>query len=107
MFTRVHIEDCEKGVVVTSASTGPVQFYGCEISASDASVLLEQGISSKLMMQQCTVNKGEVKGLGGDLIVSDTDFNNDAPQVYIGSDARAILTGNRFAKKADINNQSL
>ena len=59
------------------------------------------------MMQQCTVNKGEVKGLGGDLIVSDTDFNNDAPQVYIGSDARAILTGNRFAKKADINNQSL
>ena len=107
MFTRAHIEDCEKGVVVTSASTGPVQFYGCEISASDAAVLLEQGISSKLMMQQCTVNKGEVKGLGGDLIVSDTDFNNDAPQVYIGSDARAILTGNRFAKKADINNQSL
>lgn len=43
MFTRVHVEDCERGVVVTSSSTGPVQLYGCEISASDEAVLMEEG----------------------------------------------------------------
>lgn len=107
MFTRVHIEDCERGVVVTSSSTGPVQLYGCEISASDEAVLMEEGVSAKLMMQQCTVNKGAVNSLGGDLMASDTDFNNDTPQIYIGSDARTILTGNRFAKTAEVKNQSL
>lgn len=107
MFTRARIEDCRNGVVVTSASTGPVQLYGCEISASDEAILMEQGVSAKLMMQQCTVSQGAVNSLGGDFVASDTDFNNAAPQIYIGSDARTILTGNRFAKTADIRNQSL
>lgn len=106
MFTRAQIEDCENGVVVASAE-GPVQLYGCDISARKAALLIESGTSAKLMLQQCTIGSGAVNSLGGDFIASDTDFNNDAPQIYIGSDARTILTGNRFAKKADIKNQSL
>jgi len=107
MFTRMKIENCKRGVVLTPSCAGPVQLYGCGISASLEAVLMEKGVSSKLLMQQCTIEKGVVNSSGGDLIVSDTDFNNDAPQVSIGSDARTILTGNRFAEEADINNQSL
>lgn len=106
MFTRAHIEDCENGVVVVS-SDGPVQLYGCDISARKSALLMESGSSVRVMMQQCKVIGGAVNSMGGDLIASDTDFNNDAPQIFIGSDARTILTGNRFAKTADIKNQSL
>ena len=42
------------------------------------------------MMQQCTVNKGEVKGLGGDLIVSDTDFMPTINQLVRKPRERAI-----------------
>ena len=38
MFTRVEMENCENGIVVSSAD-GPVQLYGCEISARENAVL--------------------------------------------------------------------
>lgn len=106
MFTRAHIEDCENGVAVVSAE-GPVQLYGCDISAKQAAIYTESGASPRVMLQQCAIRNGAVNCLGGDFIASDTDFDNGTPQIYIGSDARTILTGNRFAKTADIKNQSL
>lgn len=106
MFTRAHIEDCENGVAVASAG-GPVQLYGCDISARQTAVSTESGASPRVMLQQCVIREGAVNCLGGDFMASDTDFDNAAPQIYIGSDARTILTGNRFAKAADIKNQSL
>ena len=106
MFTRVEMENCENGIVVSSAD-GPVQLYGCEISARENAVLMESGSSSRLMMEQCTVKGGAVNSMSGDFVASDCDFNNTTPQVFIGSDARCILKGNRFAKKADVQNNSL
>lgn len=103
MFTRVNTVDCGSGIVVLPGVNGPVQFYDCQVHGKSESVGMRDGVSSKLLMQQCHV-KGAVYALGGDFISNNGDFASD---VHIGSKARTIFTGNRFSDGAKIDNRSL
>lgn len=107
MFTRIKAIDCENGFVIGANTAGIVQLYDCEVNASANAVLIDEAASTKLMTQQCIFNSGKVVALGGTFTATDSDFNNNAPQISIDSNSRTILTGNRFAKTMDIRNESM
>jgi hypothetical protein len=107
MFTRIKTEDCDNGIVIADGVGSTAQFYACDIDASSDAIRVNRETSVKVMTHQCTIQSGKVNILGGIYASTDGDFNNDAPQVFINAYARAVLTGNRFAKGADIQNHSL
>ena len=109
MFTNVTITNCENGIVVGDGvdAGAAAQFYNCEISARKDAIKISEKTSLKLMTQQCKILNGQVNVLGGIYVAVDSDFNNEPPQVSTGSNARMILSGNRFAKTADIKDGSL
>ncbi|GAB6012252.1 glycosyl hydrolase family 28-related protein [Viscerimonas tarda] len=107
MFSGVNVDNCENGLVVGSGEGSIVQLIDWNINASKNAVQVENNASKKVMMQQCTVANGKVIALGGVLMPTNCDFNNSAPQITIGSGARAIITGNRFAQGVDIVNNSM
>jgi len=107
MFTRVNITNCENGFVVAPDIAGVLQLYACNIDATRDAILLNEGSTTRLLTQECTVSKGAVCIKDGMYTASDCDFNNKKPQVVIGSNARTILTGNRFALGTDVSNNSL
>jgi hypothetical protein len=107
MFTRIKIENCDRGIVIGGSAASVAQFYDCEIAASGEAIRTEKNVSTKLLTQQCKIISGKVNIEGGVYTSIDGDFNNPAPQVTIGAFARTILTGNRFASAADIKNNSL
>jgi len=108
MFADVKITDCDQGIIVgEGAGTGAAQFYGCEISALQDAIVTADKSSLKLMTQQCKIQSGQVNIDGGIYTSVDGDFNNTPPQVSTGPGARMILSGNRFAQTAEINNRSI
>jgi hypothetical protein len=107
MFAQVKIDGCERGIVIEEKSGATAQFYGCEISARQEAIGITGKSSLKLMTQQCKIHQGEVNLHGGIYVSVDGDFNNEPPQLSTGSNARMILTGNRFAKPVEINDHSL
>ena len=107
MFTHVRITDCDQGIVVGKEAGSTAQIFDCEISARQDAIKIEDGASLKLMCQQSKIHNGQVNIQGGIYVSVDGDFNNEPPQISTGVSARMILTGNRFAKPAEIDNRSL
>jgi len=107
MFTHVRITDCDHGIVVGKGCGGVAQFYDCEISVRNDAITIPEETSPKLMTQQCKILKGKVNIQGGIYVSVDGDFHNEPPQVSIGTNARMILSGNRFAEPAEIIDRSL
>lgn len=107
MFTGVEAKNCENGVVIADETGAIVQLYDWKINASNDAVLINENTSTKILMQQSEITSGRVNAKGGVFMPADCDFNNAAPQIVIGSNARAIITGNRFASEPDIKNNSL
>src|SRR6185295_12918884 len=56
---------------------------------------------------QSDIHKGAVNVSGGTFTATDCDFNNPAPQISITKNARAIITGNRFAQTVQIAESSI
>jgi len=106
MFTQVNAVNCDTGFVVGPNTSGGVQFHTCTIDANVNAVEVSASSSSRFMMQQCTFTKGAVTVSGGIFTASDCDFNNAAPQVLLATNARGIVTGNRFKTAAQIQNKS-
>ncbi|RXZ80067.1 carbohydrate-binding protein [Paenibacillaceae bacterium] len=106
MFTNVRVEKSETGIAIDADNTGVVQLSGCDIDAATTAILAAVSPNSKILMQQCKINNGEVNIQGGAFVVSDSDFNNAAPQVIIDEEARANIIGNRFKEEAQIDNNS-
>ena len=107
MFTHIRITDCDHGIVVGKGVGSTAQFYDCEISSRQNAIKIDGEASLKLMTQQCKIHSGKVNILGGIFVSVDGDFNNEQPQISTGIKARMILSGNRFAKPAEIDDRSL
>lgn len=107
MYSRVDIIDCCNGITVGPGTLSPVQLHTCTISASQNAITTDAASKVKLMMQHCTVNAGQVIVSGGTWTASDCDFNDDTKPITIGANARAILTGNRFADVSMVKDHSL
>ena len=107
LFTHIRITDCDRGIIAGQGTSSTAQFYDCEISASQEAINVNDNASLKLMMQQCKIHNGKVNITGGIFVSVDGDFNNKRPQISTGTNTRMILSGNRFAQAAEIDDRSL
>ncbi|MFB9278826.1 glycosyl hydrolase family 28-related protein [Cohnella cellulosilytica] len=106
MFTRVRIAGAETGIAVGPDTAGAVQAYGVEIEASGDAIAVDPASKTRLLLRESVVKSGRVAIGGGTFSASDSDFDNAAPQIAVGEEARSLLTGNRFKEEADIDNRS-
>lgn len=102
MCTGIKTVKCETGIAVHNSASGVVQLHTCSLDATKNAILVDESASTRLMVLQSDINKGEVNVNGGTFTVTDCDFNNPAPQISITKSARAIITGNRFAQAVQI-----
>jgi hypothetical protein len=102
MCTGIKTVNCETGIAVRNSASGVVQLHTCSLNATKNAILVEESASTRLMILQSEINSGAVNVSGGTFTVTDCDFNNPAPQISITKSARAIITGNRFAKPVQI-----
>ena len=107
MFTQTGITGCDHGIVVGKGVRNTAQFYDCEITARQDAIQIPEEASLKLMCQQCKIHSGKVNINGGVYVSADGDWNNEPPQISAGTNARMLLSGNRFAKPAEIIDRSL
>lgn len=107
MFARCKTVSCETGVAIASGTSGTAQFHTCTIAGNLNSITTNAASTTRTMLEQCTITKGNVDIGGGTLVASDNDFNNNQPQIALGNNSRGIITGNRFSKGVSIQNNSL
>ncbi|GAB6012251.1 glycosyl hydrolase family 28-related protein [Viscerimonas tarda] len=108
MFTRFNVDNCVNGVVVADGTPGIIHLNNWTINATSNAVLVNPNAATKVMMEQCLVNQGRVNMKGSVLLANNNDFNNGAPHITIGTNARANITGNRFSSgEPDIQNNSM
>jgi hypothetical protein len=107
MFTKITTLNCDTGILVAPKASGTIQFHTSDIDAAKSAVNVDSTSAAKLMMQQCNIARGNVNIGGGIFTASDCDFNNTAPQVFLGTNGRGLLTGNRFSTVPQIQNNSI
>jgi len=107
MFYDYKFTNCDFGFYFVPGIGGVVQIQGCTFDTKLASVYAPLDNSTKIIMNQNTIEKGAVDIRGGMTTITGCDFNNDPDQIRLGANVRAIVTGNRFAKEVSIKNVSL
>ncbi|RXZ82005.1 carbohydrate-binding protein [Paenibacillaceae bacterium] len=105
MFTKVSIDQSETGILVGPNTGGVVQLSATSINAVNA-IAVDATSQTRIAMQQGTVAAGTVNINGGTFTASNSDFNNAAPQIVLGTEARGNIVGNRFASPVNIVNNS-
>jgi len=106
-FSQINIEQAQKGIHLSSSSTGPVMFHTCSIDAGQHAVLNEG--TSKVLMQSCDFQQGKVQANNGYLVIVDSDFNDTrTPQhIEIGPSVKCVsILSNRFESTPRIVNYS-
>ncbi|OXS61755.1 hypothetical protein B1A99_03865 [Cohnella sp. CIP 111063] len=106
MFTRVRITGAENGITVGPGTAGAIQAYGVEIDAAKDAISVDPTSKTRLLLRESIVKSGKVAIGGGTFSASDSDFDNAAPQIAVGEEARSLLTANRFKEEAGIDNRS-
>jgi hypothetical protein len=106
MFTQVHIAGAENGVLVGPGAVGAIQLDAFDIQATDHAIVADPSSKSQVFIDQSTIRQGMVDIEGGTLDALDSDFDNAAPQIRLGPEARGIIAGNRFKKPVQIDNSS-
>lgn len=107
MCTGIKTVKCETGIAVRNSASGVVQLHTCSLEATKNAILVDESASTRLMILQSEIKAGAVNVSGGTFTATDCDFNNPAPQISIMKNARAVLTGNRFAHAVQINETSI
>lgn len=109
MFARCTTINCATGLAIGggSSTNGALQLHTCTFGGSIDAITADPTCVARIMLQQCTVTGGNVNIGGGTFAASDCDFNNKAPQITLGANARGIITGNRFQNGVSIVNNSL
>jgi len=106
MFTRIRIAGADNGIVVGPDSAGSVQAYAVEIEAKDEAISLDPTAKTRFLLRESAVKSGRVSIGGGTFSASDSDFDNAAPQMSVETEARVLLTGNRFKEPERLDNRS-
>lgn len=107
MFHRIKADNCEYGLFVPAYCGGSVQLTDCDIEASQYAIGIDPNASTRVLINQCRIASGKIEALGGSLVMMNSEVNNNSPQVVIGADARAIISGNTFARQVKIENNSM
>lgn len=107
MCTGIKTVKCETGIAVHNSASGVLQLHTCSLDATKNAILVDESASTRVMMLQSDIQKGAVNVSGGTFTVTDSDFNNAAPQISITKNARAIITGNRFAQPVQVVESSI
>ena len=107
MFHNINMENCEYGIFAPKNASGILSLCNSKIQANKYAIAIDEGAALRMFTNQCTISSGKVNILGGTFTLTESDVNNAAPQITIGPDARAIITGNRFAEEATIDNHSM
>lgn len=107
LMARIHTVDCETGLFAAAGTSGVIELHSCELAGDATAIATEKTSSTKILMQQSTVQKGKVTIAGGTLSAADCDFNNAAPQIALGANGRGLITGNRFKEQTSISNNSI
>lgn len=108
MFYEYKFTDCDYGFYLEGTPGGIIQLQGCEFNTKVASLFAPSvNNNTKIIMNQCTINKGAVDVRGGLVSIVGCDFNNESDQIIIGEKARGIITGNRFEKEINIKDVSM
>ncbi|MBQ7727275.1 MAG: discoidin domain-containing protein [Clostridia bacterium] len=108
MFADIEITGCETGIWIAPGTADTVQFTGCTIDA-DTAILVDASSTTRVLFNQSTVLRGEVRIEGGIFNATDCDFNNSKASAHltIGTFGSANLTSNRFAGSMNVKNDSL
>jgi uncharacterized protein YjdB len=107
MCVGIKTVKCETGIAVENSASGVLQLHTCSLDATKNAIRVDQSSSTRLMILQSDIIKGAVNVSGGTFTATDCDFNNPAPQISVTKNARAILTGNRFAQAVQIVESSI
>lgn len=107
MFYDYKFTNCDYGFYLAPGIGGVVQIQGCAFDTNLASVYAPLDNTTKIIMNQNTIEKGTVDIRGGVTTITGCDFNNEPDQIRLGANVRAIVTGNRFAKPVSIKDVSL
>lgn len=107
MFHKINIIDCDYGVFIPAGAGNTVQFSDCLIKANKYAIASDGQATTRIFFNQCKVISGKVETLGGTLVLTDSDLNNETPHITLGANARGIITGNRFDGDPDIQNKSM
>ena len=107
LFSKIHIDDCDNGFVISPGVGATLHMMGCDISTNQNAITTDKEASTRVMMQSCEIKEGEININGGILSCTSCDFNNSSPQIHIGTNAQYIITGNRFKEACNIDNKSL
>lgn len=107
MFHQIDAVNCEYGLFIPQGAGGIIQLTDCSLQATKYAVGADAGSSTRILMNQCIIASGKIEVQGSTLDIINSDINNDAPQIIIGAESRAIITGNRFAGDIKIDNQSM
>lgn len=102
-FTHVNTPGCQTGVHLEKGATGPASFQECSLEGSNLAILTDVDASSPIHLTNCQVH-GQTQVNGGQLIAAGNTFDQN---VYIGSNARTLFSGNTLENSAQVENKSL
>ncbi|MDP4240097.1 MAG: glycosyl hydrolase family 28-related protein [Bacteroidota bacterium] len=104
MFYEYKFTNCDYGFYFAPGAGGVIQIQGCTFDTNLASIYAPLDNSTKIIMNQSTINRGPADIRGGMTTIAGCDFNDS---IRLGANTRAIVTGNRFSKTASIKDVSL
>ncbi|MDR1763095.1 MAG: discoidin domain-containing protein [Dysgonamonadaceae bacterium] len=108
MFYEYKFKNCDYGFWFDKAAGGVVQIQGCEFDANTAAIYAPSTNNTKILMNQNVIKKGAINIQGGLASLVKNDFESeDVPQVILGANARATLTGNYRANNSPVSVKNL
>jgi hypothetical protein len=107
MFTNITAENCENGFVLAPNVASVLHINNCDLNVQKAAVISDEAATTRILLHQTRIQNGTVTILGGVLSSSDSDYDNAAPQIIIGNNAAADITGNRFKDPVQIQSNSM
>jgi hypothetical protein len=107
MYYDCTFDNCDYGFYLNNDPKGIIQIQGCKFNTKIASVYTPPASTAKVLLNQCIVGQGALDLRGGIISVTGCELNNEPDQIVLSSNARAIITGNKFKKETSVKNISL
>ena len=96
MFANCNIRDCNSALSIGKINSGQIQFHTSTFKGNQYAVLTYEASDVRLMMQKCTISRGEIWWPAGTLMASHCMFDDGVSPLTIGPKAKYIMTGNTF-----------
>jgi hypothetical protein len=97
MFYDYKFNNCDWGFYFEGDPKGTLQVQGSEFDTNKAAIYTPTTNSTRVLVNQCTFNRGPIDFRGGLSSVIGSTFNaEEGNQIQLGMNARSIITGNTF-----------